>query len=115
MPDQDLFLERGDATDAGSDEHSTSKRVGGQGAGLFECHVRCSYGELGAPVAATYRLRVLEVGGRIEVVDPSVTLRGISAEAVPEGVGADATGGDYAHPRDSDPTAGHQSLPTTRS
>jgi len=91
MHDQDLILEGGNPADAGTDEHAATERISGHGAGLLEGHVGSRYGELGAPVAPSDLLRVLEVGGRIEVVDPPVTHRCVSTEAVPERVGAYAT------------------------
>ena len=107
MPDEDLFLEGFDPTDARSDENTPSGRVRGKRAGLLQGHVGGGDRELGAPVAAPYLLRVVEVRSGVEVVDPTLTVRCRPTEAVPERVGTDAARGDNAQSGYGDPTSGH--------
>ena len=67
--DLDLFFERADAADAGTDEGATSGRVGRDLPGLFECLGCGCQRELGDAVASASFLRIVEVGGWVPVVD----------------------------------------------
>ena len=59
--DLDLFFERADAADAGTDEGATSGRVGRDLPGLFECLGCGCQRELGVAVASASFIRIVEV------------------------------------------------------
>ena len=75
MVDDDLFFERGDAADAGTDPDAAPRRIGDEITCLRERLVRSSNRELRESIAASRFLGIGEIEQRVEIVHTSFTLR----------------------------------------